>query len=212
MSTETILWLNSDHVLNEQARERWVTVDGRRVKEKFPQTGHVGADWSSRQVAPGVRYTKVINQHGNLVNWVLTNGAAHMDHTTGWGQHQLAKARHFGCFGLDQCPCALVRSGHLMPGQMVNPSVRDAQPCAPGTYSSEKPCPHAIAERDARLAETRRINEEREARHKQHDAKVLEVQQEQMKLQREQMDIQRKQTEALIAAVGLKLDEKGVKK
>lgn len=143
-------------------RERWITgADGVRRKEKFPQRGHAG-DYEDRRAANGVRSILMVRADGNEAHIVLTNAAAHLDPTTPYGQYVMMKARHEGWFAVAQCPAALISTGDLREDTVLVESILKAQPCQRGTYSSAEPCPHAIAERDARRAKQKSISDSKE--------------------------------------------------
>ena len=151
---------------NLQDRERWITAaDGSKRKEKFPQRGHQG-DYEDRRPARGVRSITMVRHDGHQDEVVLTNAAAHLDHTTPYGQYVLMKARHLGWFSPGSCPAALIAAGELSPYSFIAPGIADATPCARGTYSLEKPCQHAIAETAARVVKNTAENAARVAANK----------------------------------------------
>lgn len=168
-------WTSTQIGFNDADRSRPKIVNGRRLLEKFPQSGHLG-DYDGRVMAPGIRYLRMIRHDGNEVFHVLTNAAGHMDHTTPWGQYQMQKARFLGWFGRGECPCALVASRTISGETIVAEGNKGAQPCQPDTYSVEKPCKHALDEIAARLAAHKALNDERAAAVRDDNARMIEAQ------------------------------------
>lgn len=184
---EPIFWTSTSPGYNDPDRRRVTRKDGELIIERVPQRGHSGDhDWTDRRPAQGVRYVDMVKSDGHIVAVVLTNAAAHMDPTTPYGQHIMAKGRFFGWFQPSACPCAIISNGSLKRDQFASPQVRNGTPCAPGTYSAKEPCPHAAAEIEARRAKHAAKEAEREANYKSKEDKIL--------------DGQREQTEALVAA------------
>lgn len=175
-SSEPIFWTSTTPGYNTPDRERWIVVDGKRVKEKIPQRAHVG-DHTARRLAPGAdkRWILMVRQDGHEGRVVMTNAAAHVDDSTGWAQDRRVKARFYGWYHPGMCPCALVATGELAPELVLDPDVRSAQPCKPGSYSISNRCPHSIAEQKARRAVHNAEQEERELKFKSKEDKVLEA-------------------------------------
>lgn len=208
MNREPIFWTTTTPGYNASDRERRVWVDdvlpnGKKIRkqatEKFPQRGHLG-DYETRFQAPGERWMLVVRHDGHEVRAVLTNGAAHMDSATGYGQYVRAKARALGWYDPRQCPCALLATGGLQPEHIVSEEVKAAEPCRPGAYDPKKErCPHSIAEKAARMAATKEIQDQREIAFKTKEDKLLEV-------MREQLEAQRAQTAALVERMNASSD------
>jgi len=148
--------------------------NGKMVTIKFPQRGHAG-DYEDRRRAPGTRFLWMIDHHGFEFAHCLTNAAAHLDHTGPYGQHMMAKARHFGWYQPGQCPCALLTTGELTRHHIVSPDVRAGTACKPGSYSYEDPCPHSLAERKARQDQNKAVQDERESKMKNLATKGIEA-------------------------------------
>jgi hypothetical protein len=171
-----IFWTTTQSGYNEGDRTKRYMRNGKRVVEKVPQAGHVG-DYTDKRRAPGVRYVKMIDSAGNEVSVVLTNAASHMDPNTAYGNYVKRKARFLGWFGIGECPCALASTGEIHPDAMMT-NVRDVQPCTRGTYSGnslDEMCPHAKAEREARLAANLSNETERDEKMKGKEEKIIEL-------------------------------------
>jgi len=171
---EPIFWTSTQPNYSDKDRVRYTMVDGKRIREKVPQRGHVG-EYDNYTYAPGVRYVTVLRHDGHIINSVLTNGAGHTDHTGPYGQYIRMKHRGLGWFGMGECPCALVAAQTISRDTLVCEANRDAQPCAPGSYNAKSPCPHAIAERDARRKQHVEAMTEKEHAFKTKDDKLIEL-------------------------------------
>ncbi len=171
---EPCFWTSTSPGYNTQDRQRTLMRDGKMVTERFPQRGHAG-DYEDRRVASGTRYLRLIDHHGFEIYHCLTNAAAHLDHTAPYGQYAMAKARHLGWYMPGACPCALLTTGELTQDHLVSEDVRRGTPCAPGSYSYERPCPHSKAERAARAAQNKAIQDAREVTMKDSSTKHLEA-------------------------------------
>lgn len=156
INKDPCLWLETGQD-SEVLRSRMVNVNGKLVKHRFPQTGHVG-DHDNYKPAPIHRYVYYVRHDGNVVAHVLTCAAADPYHAGEFGQFQMAEVRALGWFNPGQCPCALLATGDLRPEDVVSDEVRAGQPCPTGTYGFRDPvrfddnCPHSKMERTARLA------------------------------------------------------------
>lgn len=175
-----IFWSTTQAGYNDSDRTKRYMRNGKRVVEKLPQTGHVG-DYNDKRRARGTRFVKMIDSAGTEIAYVLTNGAAHMDPNTGYGQHMKAKARALGWYAIGECPCALIAANEINPQAFIVDAIRDgsAAPCQRGSYKGDhldSMCPHATAERNARMAANTAINQEREEKLKGNDTKLLEQQ------------------------------------
>lgn len=174
---EPIFWTSTRPGYNQRDREIVRFENGRRIVEKVPQRGHQG-DYEQRRTdvrCARARWLHVVTHHGNWIRMVLTSAAAHMDPNTEWGQYQRAKARHFGWFPLWSCPIALLATGELKPEQLVDQSLVGAAPCAVGSYSEKQPCPHCLAETDARRARHAADEAERFKNYKDAGEKTIEA-------------------------------------
>lgn len=162
---EPCFWTSTTPGYNTKDRQRTFMKDGKRVTEKFPQRGHAG-DYEDRRKAQGTRFIRVIDHHGHEIFHTLTNAAAHLDHTAPFGQYMMGKARAFGWFMPGACPCALLATGELQPGHIVDRSLLKQPACPTGSYSYENQCPHSIAEQAARKAQNKAAQDEREEKMK----------------------------------------------
>ena len=158
---EPCFWTSNSPGYNTNDRQRTFMKNGVKCVERHPQRGHAG-DYENRLKAPGTRYIRLVDHHGHEIFHCLTNAAAHLDHTSPYGQYALAKARYLGWFMPGQCPCALLASGEMKRHHFVDQSLVGKPPCAPGSYSYENQCPHSLAERAARMAVTQSIHDKRE--------------------------------------------------
>lgn len=183
---EPIFWTSTRPGYNKRDRERVSFVDGEQRVERVPQRGHQG-DYENRRPARGVRSVRVVRHEGHIIEMVVTNGAAHLDPHTEWGQYQFAKARFHGWFQLGSCPLARVAAGELSPSHFRAQSILKDRPCAPGTCSEKEPCKHALAEIEARRAAQAKANAELERKY----AGAAE----------RQIEAQREQTAALVEAL-----------
>lgn len=175
---EACFWSTTRPGFNDADRERTVLVDGEQVREKFPQRGHLG-DYDDRRPAPGIRSIRTVRHDGNVVDVVYTNAAACLDAGEPYGRHVQAKARNLGWFALGQCPVTLLRAGTLHVGLIADRSLLDAQPCDSHSHSTKRPCPHAVAERDARLARYVAAERKRMASWRDPQQQLLDAQREQ---------------------------------
>lgn len=122
--------------------------DGKPVYD--PETGTpVRERVPARAAGAAERYETVVRSDGHVISMVLTNAAAQVDGDTNFKKYQRAKQRHFGWFPITQCPVNLLNTGELNEFQIRDKSLLTAQPCR-GKHTEQNPCPHAIAERDAR--------------------------------------------------------------
>lgn len=174
---EPCFWTSTSPGYNTRDRQRTFMKDGKRVTERHPQRGHAG-DYEDRRRAEGTRFVRLIDHHGHEIFHTLTNAAAHLDHTAPFGQYQMAKARALGWFMPGQCPCALLATGELTRDHIVSDEVRKGHACAPGSYNYENQCAHSKAERAARAAQNKAIQDERESKMKGTSQKHLEATQE----------------------------------
>lgn len=146
---EPIFWTSTNAGANQRERERVRFEGGEKIVERVPQRGHQG-DYEDKRPAKGVRSVRVVRIDGHSVDHHLTTAAAMLDPTTSMGQYQVAKMRHLGWFPIGRCPCALLTTGELQAGHIVDQKVAKDRPCDPGTYNEKKPCKHSLAEQLAR--------------------------------------------------------------
>lgn len=146
---------------NKPDREGYVMRNGKAVRVKHPQAGHQGDyDAVIRMRGEGQRWITVVNSQGNVIYYVLTNGAADMNPNSEYAIDRRRKAKFFGWYPVGQCPVALLAAGEMRRGHFADRALLNEQPCQPGTYSIGKPCKHALAERDARRAAHNKIEKE----------------------------------------------------
>jgi hypothetical protein len=172
-----IFWTTTQAGYNDRDRTRRYMKDGKRVVEKVPQSGHVG-DYNNRSRAQGLRYVKMINSAGNEFSMVLTNGAAHMDPNTAYGQYVRRKARFLAWYGVGECPCALIATGEINAEGFMSESARTGSPCAKGSFKGDgldTMCPHAKAERKARMDHHAADQAERGEKMKGKEDKIIEL-------------------------------------
>ncbi len=146
---EAILWAN----IAKRNHER-IGPGGRRLVHRVPQTATYGDYDDPRSAAP--RFRAVVDDKGNDLHPVITTAAADTDTDGPYARRQRLKWRFYGWYEKGLCPCALYLGGDLHENHIVSPLVLEAalsrQACQPGTYSVQKPCPHSIAEMEARKA------------------------------------------------------------
>ncbi len=175
-----IFWTTTQAGYNDKDRTKRYMRNGERVVEKLPQSGHVG-DYNDKRRAHGTRYVRMVDGAGNECAIVLTNGAAHMDPNTGYGQNVKSKARALGWFAIGECPSALIAAGEINHEAFLVKGIRESKsaPCMKGSFKGDHldaMCPHATAERDARLAVNFKRENERAEKLKGHDTRLLEQQ------------------------------------
>ena len=177
MAETPIFWTTTEPNYNDRDRHKRYMKDGKRVVEKVPQSGHIGG-YADRKRAPGVRYVKMINSVGNEISVVLTNGAAHMDPNTAYGQYVKRKARALAWFGLGECPCALIATGEVSPDGFMTEECRSGEPCRSGSFAGkdlDTICPHARDERNARQKAHSDHEAERELKMKGKEDRIIEL-------------------------------------
>ena len=177
MEREPIFWTTTQPGYNDRDRMR-TRVDeetGELVVERFPQRGHDGDYDDHKPAERGLRYVNMVRHEGHIVPVVLTNAAAHLDHTDSFGRYQIATARNHGWFCLDECPRALVATGTISERSIVDKSQHGEAPCDPGTYSADRMCRHAQAELKARRARNVKLEANREQAHKNDTQKLIDA-------------------------------------
>ena len=173
-NTEPIFWTSTIPNYSDKDRVFERMENGKRIRERIPQRGHVG-EYDNYTMANGIRFIRVIRHDGHIVDSVLTNGAAHTDHTSPYGQFIQMKHRKLGWFGIAECPCALVMAGHFSPDVLAFAGNRDAQPCDPGALKPGQMCTHAKAELNARRGIHNEVMAEKEEGSKSKDDKLIEL-------------------------------------
>ncbi len=146
---EPCFWTSTRPGFNNRDRERTRFEDGKKIVERVPQRGHQG-EWDNRRAARGVRSVRVVGHDGHVIDAVLTNAAAHLDHTTPYGQYQMAKWRHLGWYPISTCPLARLAVGEMRPDHFHNQSILKERPCEPGSYNEQNRCKHSLSEEAAR--------------------------------------------------------------
>lgn len=172
---EPIFWTSSRAGYNDADRQNTRMVGGKRVLEKFPQHGHVG-DYDNKQKAGGQRFVYMIRHDGHEVAVCLTNAAAHLDPNSAYGQYVRMKARFLGWFGVADCPVAMLMIGRMHGDHFADKRLLDARPCTSHDHTRAKPCPHAIAEKAARVEQHNIAEAERNASYKDANDKMIEAQ------------------------------------
>lgn len=147
---EPIFWTTTRPGYNQRDRERVRHENGQKIVERVPQVGHQGT-YEQKTKARVLRYWTVVKHDGHVIPYVLSSGAA--DASQSMVPERRAKMRYHGWYPISACPCALLATGDLKRGHFVDQLVAAERPCEPGSYNEEKPCKHAIAERDARRAQ-----------------------------------------------------------
>jgi hypothetical protein len=130
---------------------------GRAILERQPALCHSGDDYEDRIVHPRARgrYVVCVRHDGNVAAIVMTNGAADLDLSSGYANYVRMKARALGWFPfVGCCPVRELKARRLRRDRVRAPELlaRTAKVCSAERLKSERPCPHAIAERDARRA------------------------------------------------------------
>lgn len=171
-----IFWTSTQPGFNDSDRTRRYMKDGELIIERIPQRGHIGTHDEFVVDKRGIRFLTVIRHDGHIVHSVLTNGAADLDDTASYGQYIRAKHRKLGWYGVGECPCALVAARSLSPDTMLHAPNRTSDPCDPGTYSHDKPCPHSKAELAARQSRQAKLMAAKEAAYVDPSKAILEGQ------------------------------------
>ncbi len=147
---QPIFWTSTRPGYNDPDRikVRHLDADGEPVRERLPQNGHVG-DWDARRILPN-RSIEIVRDSGDTVHVPMTQAAGDTDTNGPYAQYLRAKFRTLGWFAIGMCPITAVASGTLMRKHVRCAHILTDQPCERGTYSANKPCRHALEERDAR--------------------------------------------------------------
>lgn len=174
MERESILWNTTASAGGNRGATRVSDRNGRKVIERVPARGHQG-DYENRRPARGTRFIDILCHDGHEISMTLTNGAAHLDPSTPYGQYQMAKARFYGWIPMDSCPVAMLITGQLKKGQFCDESVASGSPCQHGTFSRTSPCKHYLAERIARRDRNKQENDEREHNYRSESDKLVDA-------------------------------------
>lgn len=162
MASEPIQWVRPNY---QPPRITRPGPDGEPIVEKFPATAKPPEDHPLFG-KPVRRWELMVDDCGNVVRAVYSGGAAdyQVDHPN-YGAAIKARHRRGGWFPLASCPLVLARGGGGggggLDGRWLSPSIRDAEPCEPGTYSASRPCAHAQAEVKHRQQRNARREEKR---------------------------------------------------
>lgn len=145
---EPIFWLSSKDKAYTGASRVVRDSDGEPVRDH--DTGVVVRERVPAR-APGAaeRFETVVRADGHVISMVLTNAAAQVDGDTSFKKYMREKQRHFGWFRLSVCPVLLFFTGQLSQYHIRDKRLLETQPCR-GQFTDARPCPHALAERDAR--------------------------------------------------------------
>lgn len=176
---DPILWAHKTQ------RTRRLIVDGEVRIERLPQRGHRGdSDYDRPQPVAGPRWIHVVKNCGSAVRVPITNGASLVVGGGPDGTYSSMidrKAKALGWYSLASCPCALLQVGDLQPHHLASRDLLTAQPCPPRSYSEDNPCPHALAEQEARRAKHEKREAERNKGMQSEAEKLLVAQKEQTK-------------------------------
>lgn len=178
---EPIYWLRVRPGGDNRAdREITTVVNGRKVVEKVPQRARMSDEAGQGQFG-GQRWIRVVRHDGHDVRVTMTNGAAHFDMNTSYAAQMRRKARFLGWIPIDACPVQKLLAGEMTEDHFVDKKLLTEQPCVRGSYSASKPCPHLIAERDARRVQNKADWDERAVSYKTEADKIIEAAQLQSK-------------------------------
>lgn len=142
---EPCLWA---HVVERDLNPPIGTV---RRGERLPRAAHAG-DYEHPTEHPLAdrRFVRVLRHDGHEVALALGSGAGDLSGKGTQRKAQLAKARHFGWLRPDECAIRQVKSGGIRPESLLTWTA-DAKVCSKD-HDRSKPCPHYLAEREARQA------------------------------------------------------------
>lgn len=175
-STDPILWVKANH--KGRAVPAYVWKNGRRVRatddmgrpllERIPAIGFVGKDLANMKPMAGKRSIKMLTKQGNEISVPLSTGASLAAVEGPFKSDRLRKLVFYGAITVGSCPVREVYRG-LRKEHLLSPDARDATaPCAEHDVGVDEagnelpPCPHYVAERDARMAmqvaDNRKVN------------------------------------------------------
>jgi hypothetical protein len=185
---EAILWANK--AVRTQRAQKWNQdtqqlepvinpETGEPVMEKIPQRAHDGDSDPRKPVMVHATWIHYLRHDGHCTRVKITNAAADLDTDQLNGKYHRAKARHYGWIPLSACPCAMRVAGQIAAAQLRSEEARTGSPCAPGTHSEMRPCPHVLAEEAARKEARRRIQAARDVAFEPEAQKLLKGQQQQ---------------------------------
>lgn len=170
---DPIFWLTTTEDPERERRTIRAVAGRKPIVEKLPQIGHVG-DYDNKQRAKGTRFVFMIRHEGHEIPMCLTNAAAHLDPSTGYGNYMRGKARALGWYPSGACPSRLFRMGELTLDQLASEEARTGTPCEPQMSNRKRPCPHDVAERAARTSTWNEEQKERLASFKSDADRVIE--------------------------------------
>jgi hypothetical protein len=169
---EPILWGNIARRTLERRDER-----GRRIIERVPQTATVGDYDDPRRADP--RYRIVVDSYGNELRVVITTAAADVSIDGNYARRQRQKWRVDGWYEKGSCPVALYLAGDLQMDHLVATDVvaaaKERRACDPTSHDVRKPCPHALAELDARRVRNAEEDAERQKNFRSESDKLIEA-------------------------------------
>lgn len=141
--------------------------NGRRVPSNDPNTGaplfdrrplkaHYGNNMTGVREAPVTSVIKFLRHDGILVDTKINNSPAHIvDGDDRYQRGIMRKARHFGWIAMGECPAMLVASGAIPAHRVLATSARTGQCSHDHIGFRNPPCPHFLAEYEARTGKSR---------------------------------------------------------
>lgn len=162
-----VLWLKTDKPYDGQFRRartwdpasgQWSTPvyekghpkAGRPVMERIPGTGYEGSPKNATPMRRR-RFVEMLRHDGHIVAVPITNAAAHLpDSDVSCETDRRLKGKYLGWIEKGQCPAAML-AGNLLPAEQFAADTAGWTPCNPRTLGEKNPpCPHFIAEQNAR--------------------------------------------------------------
>jgi hypothetical protein len=150
---------------------------------------------------PGRPHRLLLDLAGNVVAIPLNAGLADDEDLSAEAQKKLNALHAKGWFPYWQCPVALALSG-LIPSHAIPKELAHEHPCAPGTYGSNRACPHTIAIERIRKTAQAELRAEQEARARSAVQRELELRQAEIESMRENSVRQQELMTELIDRVG----------
>jgi hypothetical protein len=212
-SIEPVCWANAEGAPATRERGAWKWQDGKRVPscdetgrqltERVPQGAQYGMPLTGLRQANILSSVKVMRYEGDEAFVRVSQGAGHdIGGDDSYRRYQLDhKGRGEGWIQAGTCPVSVVMNtphfGNKVAGQpIVSPEVRDAiaraAPCGHAMVGIRNPpCPHYIAEQQARWKQ----------RHAMHNRKMEVLKTDEAKLLEGQVAAQREQAKAMADAV-----------
>lgn len=196
---DPIMWAKRGDSFARPAREwdpelkAWTTPTddmGMPRLERIPQTGRVGVvrqveDIATTRPMQDPRSIRYLRTEGHEIHAPIRSAAAALngDKNTdrSFRENIVAKASFYGWLQVGCCPVDEVMRRIIMPERIVSPMVREAirdrKPCSQADVGGGKPpCPHYLAERDARRARQVKFEEQRAKSLKSDSDKLAEKQ------------------------------------